>query len=133
MAEVHKVFSLKHSLFWLQTLLFYKYLLLLCIKLHNFNYVSEPVEQAMHINTLPNFARYRSKNCSFKRSWITCCTPRFSYLSQKLHCLQRWAKLHSMARANLKKSKDFCYHSIKVHTQEAQNLYKLIFPLSDIT
>ena len=41
---------------------------------------------------------------------------------------------HSMARANLNKSKkslDFYYHSIKVHTQEAQNLHQLKSPLSD--
>ena len=41
---------------------------------------------------------------------------------------------HSMARANLNKSKknlDLYYHSIKVHTQEAQNLHQLKFPLSD--
>ena len=81
MAEVHKVFSLKHSLFWLQTLLFYKYLLLLCIKFHNFNYVPEPG------GTGHEYAH------------------RFLYLTQKLHCLQRWAKLHSMATANVKEVK----------------------------
>ena len=43
--------------------------------------------------------------------------------------------VHSMTRANLNKSKkslDFYYHSIKVHTQEAQNLYQLKSPLSDL-
>ena len=36
-----------------------------------------------------------------------------------------------MARANLNKklkSLDFCHHSIKVHTQEAQNLHQLKSP-----
>ena len=40
-----------------------------------------------------------------------------------------------MARANLNKSKKVLtftmYHSIKVHTQEAQNLHQLKSPLSD--
>ena len=40
--------------------------------------------------------------------------------------------IHSMARANLKKKLlNFYYHSIKVHTQEAQNLHQLKSPLSD--
>ena len=42
--------------------------------------------------------------------------------------------MHSMARANLNKSKkslEFYYHSIKGHNQEAQNLHQLKFPLID--
>ena len=35
-----------------------------------------------------------------------------------------------MAKVNLNKSFDFYYHSIKVHTQEAQNLHQLKSPLS---
>ena len=44
------------------------------------------------------------------------------------------AYYHIMARVNLNKSKkslDFYYQSIKVHTQEAQNLHQLKSPLSD--
>jgi hypothetical protein len=44
-----------------------------------------------------------------------------------------WPEL-SLARTNLNKSKkslDFYYHSIKVHTQEAQNLHQLKSSLSD--
>ena len=33
----------------------------------------------------------------------------------------------------VKKSLDFYYHSIIIHTQEAQNLYQLKSPLSDLT
>ena len=44
-------------------------------------------------------------------------------------------QLHSMTRANLNKSKkkslDFYYHSIKIHSKEAQHLYQLKSPLSD--
>ena len=36
--------------------------------------------------------------------------------------------IHSMARANLNKSINFYYHSIKVHTQETQNLHQLKSP-----
>ena len=36
-----------------------------------------------------------------------------------------------MLKVNLNKSLDFYYHSIKVHTQEAQNLYQLKSPLSN--
>ena len=48
--------------------------------------------------------------------------------------MQLYVCLHRMDRANLnisKKSLDFHYPSIKVHIQEAQNLYQLKSPLSN--
>ena len=44
--------------------------------------------------------------------------------------MNQWSKLyfHSMARANLKKSKHFSTSTTTVHTQEAQNLHQLKSP-----
>ena len=54
-----------------------------------------------------------------------------------VHALKNWENKyvnHSMARVNLNKSKkslEFYYHSITVHSQEAQNLHQLKSSLSD--